>query len=96
MRRAMRAAIDAEKATKTPERAYSTPGPSGPSKPTAWAEDVPGESTRSKRKGKKAISRERAEEHRQALEAKEQLRIAQREEQKEASRKAFAIGGSRA
>ena len=72
----------------------SKPGVSGPTRKGLWAEELPGVSDQSKAKGKKAVSLEKGAEHEQTLEDKEQLRISQLLEQKEARRKAFEIGGS--
>ena len=99
-RREVRAACAAAAAAKLArEEAALTkrkPGPSGPSKPTAWGEEAPGISARSKAKGETAVSREKVAEHAQALKEKEARRLAELETQKEFRRKAFEIGGSRA
>ena len=72
------------------------PGPSGPSKPTAWGREAPGISARSKAKGETAVSLEKVAEHAQALKEKEARRLAELETQQEFRHKAFEIGGSRA
>ena len=96
---AMRAACElaaAEKlAAEEAALAARKPGASGPSKPAVWAQGAPGASAQSKVQGQKAASLERSAAHQQALEEKEKLRIAQLEEQREARRQAFEIGGSR-
>ena len=74
------------------EKPFTKPGHSGPTpKAIAWAEEVLDKSAKSKRDGKKAIGQERVLEHKQALEDKEALRLAQLEEQCENRRKADAI-----
>ena len=95
----MRAACDAEAAAKaakaTAALAALKAGPSGPSKAAVWTEEAAGESDRCKENGMRAISLEKSSAHQQSLQDKERLRLAQIEEQKEARRKAFEIGGSR-
>jgi hypothetical protein len=97
-RKEMRAACDAEAAAKAAKAAAALAalkaGPSGPSKAAAWTEEAAGESDRCKANGMRAISLEKSSAHQQSLEDKERLRLAQVEEQKEARRKAFEIGGS--
>jgi len=91
----IRAACDALAAAKAAAGTkLSKPGVSGPTRKGLWAEELPGVSDQSKAKGKKAVSLEKGAEHEQTLEDKEQLRISQLLEQKEARRKAFEIGGS--
>ena len=71
------------------------PGASGPSRPLVQhAEEDPGLSAASKRKGKKAISRQQGEELARANAEREALRVRQREEQREARRLARQIGGN--
>ena len=91
--RAVRTKIDEEKLAQT-EKPYSKAGPSGPVPPTQWVDESLSKGQKAKRKGQKAVSLEKGVEHEQALENKEQLRISQLLEQKEARRKAFEIGGS--
>lgn len=98
-RGAMRAACElaaAEKlAAEEAALAARKPGASGPSKPAVWAQGAPGASAQSKVQGQKAASLERSAAHQQSLDDNEKLRIAQLEEQREARRQAFEIGGSR-
>lgn len=62
-------------------------------KELAMPAELPGPSEMSKRKGKKAISREKGQEHEDEKRAKEELRVLQQEELREARRKGKKIGG---
>ena len=94
-RRALKREACAAAAAAKTERPYTQPGPSSQKKSGPnFMDAAPSVSEMSKAEGKKAIRLEARSQHEDALQALEDLRIAQESERKDNRKKAFLIGGS--